>query len=392
MEKVTILVEKLNVELVQIDQLKNDEKNARKHKRKSLEALCLSLQQFGQRKPIVAKKDGTIVAGNGTFEAARILNWLEINVVFIPENWSEQQITAYALADNATAELSGWDEELLQVNLESIKELSFDLAVLGIPYLKTNLNDLIEIEPSFQTSIKVKPDQIWQLGNHKIMCADSQNINCVRKLMNDELADMVWTDPPYGVDYKEGIIKNDNLNTEDLTLLLKNVFNNLISHTKKGASWYVSAPSSPATLAFANALKDLNIWKHTLIWVKDSMVMGRSDYHYKHEAIYYGWTPGEKHKWYADRKQTTIFEVARPKRSEEHPTMKPLELIAQQMSNSSLKNDLIIDPFVGSGSTILAAEQLNRRCYAMDIAPKYCEVAIDRWERLTGQKAVLLNE
>lgn len=398
------MVEPMRVELVAIQTLKPDPQNARIHKRKSLEALCASLNTFGQRKPILAKSDGTVIAGNGTLEAAKILEWQSINVVYVPEDWTEQQVRAYALADNSTAELSSWDHELLQINLEGIKDLDVNLVTLGVPHYKTKTDQIVEVEPMNETDVTVAVGQIWQLGRHKLICGDSSNEETVKQLMGNEMANLVWTDPPYGVNlarlvqqnYRRatahaGDIQNDDISIPDLTQLLRKTFVNLLEVTEKGSPWYIAAPSNPMTMAFAIPLQELDIWRHTLVWVKDRMVLGRSDYHYRHEIIYYGWTPGANHKWYSDRSQDSIFEVQRPSKSEQHPTMKPLELIAKMMANSTLDHDLVIDPFVGSGSTLLAAEQLNRRCYAIDLEPRYCGVTISRWQNLTGQKAVLLN-
>lgn len=390
------MVNDLIIHLLPIDKLKPDTNNARLHKTKSLQALCESLNKFGQRKPIVIKKDGTVVAGNGTYEAAKILGWQNINVVYVPENWNDKQIMAYALADNSTAELSVWDEDLLALQTEELKEIA-DLKVLGLPQNNNNAFDVQEIDDFDDEVIKVKIGQLWQLGKHRLFCGDVTDETTLNKLLNDKMIDCVWTDPPYGVSYvgktsQSLTIENDNLNEDDMQIFLNKTFKSLYEKSKPGCTYYICSPSGKELFPFINTLKSLNIWRHTLIWVKDSFVMGRSDYHYRHEVVLYGWKEGAAHKWVGDRKQDTVLEFERPKRSEEHPTMKPIKLITKMLTNSTNENDLICDPFGGSGSTLLAAEQINRQAYLCEINPKYCAVTISRWQNLTGEKAVLIND
>lgn len=390
------MVNDLLIHLLPIDKLKPDTNNARLHKTKSLQALCESLNKFGQRKPIVIKKDGTVVAGNGTYEAAKILGWQNINVVYVPENWSDKQIMAYALADNSTAELSVWDEDLLALQTEELKEIA-DLKVLGLPQNNNNAFDVQEIDDFDDDLIKVKSGELWQLGKHRLFCGDVTDETTLNKLLNDKMIDCVWTDPPYGVSYVGGTaqeltIENDDLNENDMQIFLNKTFKILYEKSKPGCAYYICSPSGKELFPFINTLKSLNIWRHTLIWVKDRFVLGRSDYHYRHEFVLYGWKEGAAHKWVGDRKQDTVLEFERPKRSEEHPTMKPIKLITKMLINSTNEDDLICDPFGGSGSTLLAAEQINRQAYLCEINPKYCAVTISRWQNLTGEKAVLIND
>jgi site-specific DNA-methyltransferase (adenine-specific) len=390
------VVEPLEIYVLPIKELTPDPNNARIHKRKSLDALCESLSTFGQRKPILITKDKVVIAGNGTLAAAQILEWQTINCTYVPSEWSQQQITAYALADNATAELSTWDEDLLQVQLEGLKDLEANLGVLGLPKVKTNLDDIKEAEDFDENKVKVQAGQLWMLGNNKLLCGDANNVNSYNRLLGEDKADCVWTDPPYGVAYVGKTadaltIENDNLSIPEMAAFLTSIFNLVVDATKPGAAWYVAAPHGRVGLAFSQALDALDVWRHSLVWVKNTLVMGRADYHYKHEVIYYGWTPGGPHKWTGDRKQDTLFHFDKPARSEEHPTMKPVALIAAMIANSTAPDDVILDPFIGSGSTLLAAEQLGRRCYGIDIEPKYCAATITRWQNLTGEKAVLLD-
>ena len=337
-----------------------------------------------------------MIAGNGTLAAAQILEWQTINCTYVPSEWTQQQITAYALADNATAELSSWDEDLLQVQLEGLKDLEANLGVLGLPKVKTNLDDIKEAEDFDENKVKVEAGQLWMLGNNKLLCGDANDVNSYKRLLGEDRADCVWTDPPYGVAYVGKTadaltIENDNLSIPEMAAFLTSIFNLVVDSTKPGAAWYVAAPHGRVGLAFSQALDALDVWRHSLVWVKNTLVMGRADYHYKHEVIYYGWTPGGPHKWTGDRKQDTLFHFDKPARSEEHPTMKPVALIAAMIANSTAPDDVILDPFIGSGSTLLAAEQLGRRCYGIDIEPKYCAATITRWQNLTGEKAVLIN-
>jgi site-specific DNA-methyltransferase (adenine-specific) len=210
------------------------------------------------------------------------------------------------------------------------------------------------------------------------------------------IADLVWTDPPYGVSYvvktKDALsIQNDSLNPEEFLAFLKSAFENAKAVSKPGAVWYVAAAPGNLFLSFAIALSDLQIWRQTLIWVKNSFVLGRSDFHYRHEPIFYGWTPGAAHQEPPDRKQDSVWEIPRPKRSEEHPTMKPLELIIRAIRNSTNKGQIVLDPFGGSGSTLIAAEQTGRKARLIELDPKYCDVIVTRWQNLTGEKAELIK-
>ncbi len=390
------MVEPLEIHVLAISELTPDPNNARIHKRKSLDALCESLSTFGQRKPILITKDKVVIAGNGTLAAAQILEWQTINCTYVPSEWSQQQITAYALADNATAELSTWDEDLLQVQLEGLKDLEANLGVLGLPRIKPNLDNIQEAEDFDANKVKIETGQLWMLGNNKLLCGDANDANSYKKLLGEDKADCVWTDPPYGVAYVGKTadaltIENDNLSIPEMAAFLTSIFDLVVDATKPGAAWYVAAPHGRVGLAFSQALDSLDVWRHSLVWVKNTLVMGRADYHYKHEVIYYGWTPGGPHKWTGDRKQDTLFHFDKPARSEEHPTMKPVALIAAMIANSTAPDDVILDPFIGSGSTLLAAEQLGRRCYGIDIEPNYCAATITRWQNLTGEKAVLIN-
>ena len=379
-----------------IKDLTLDPKNARTHSQRNLDAITNSLQQFGQRKPIVVTSQGVVLAGNGTLEAAKNLKWDYIDVSVVPWDWDEKTARSYALADNRTAELADWDEAVLTEQLLELHDQEIDIEALGF-----DMPQVIEAEPLNEDELpqevepKVKHGDLWILGQHKMYCGDATEVDAYQKLLGEEMVDLVWTDPPYGVSYvgQGGMtIENDNLDIGALEEFLRESFNAMITFTKPGACWYVAAPSGNLVQAFSIPLSELEVWRHTLVWVKDALVMGRADYHYRHESIFYGWTPGAAHQEPPDRKQDSVWEVPRPRSNKEHPTMKPIELITRAINNSSRANDIVLDPFAGSGSTLIGADQTRRRARVMEIDPKYCDVIIARWERITGGKAELLTE
>lgn len=229
-------------------------------------------------------------------------------------------------------------------------------------------------------------------SRHKVLCGDSTRSEDVERLLAGAVADAVLTDPPYGVDYvgkTKDALQVHNDGRETLAPLLEAALGLALKSCKEGGCWYVAAPARPQLIEFAMVLRDLEIWRQTLIWAKQSLVMGHSDYHYQHETIFYGWKPGAAHQAPPDRKQTSLWQFDRPTASREHPTMKPVALFAKMVSNSTSKGDLIYEPFGGSGTTLIAAEQLERRCSAIEISPSYCDVIVKRWETLTGEKAIL---
>jgi site-specific DNA-methyltransferase (adenine-specific) len=388
----------MKIETLQIKDLTPDPQNARLHDDKNLKAIQGSLKEFGQRKPIVITEAGVIVAGNGTVEAAKRLGWLEIQAVRVPGDWTPEQTKAFALADNKTAELAKWDVKVLNAQLLEFVESEFDIEALGF-----ELPQVLELQGSEEgelppppTEAQTKLGDVWQLGQHRLICGDGTSVDTYKNLLGEEVVDMVWTDPPYGVSYVGGTddhltIQNDSLKTDELESFLRDAFTAIFSFTKPGACWYVAAPSGNNFQSFSIPLSELDVWRHTLVWVKDSLVMGRADYHYRHESIFYGWTPGGAHQTPPDRKQDSVWEIARPKVNKEHPTMKPIELITRSINNSSRMNDLVLDGFGGSGSTLIACEQTKRKARLVELDPKYCDVIIARWENLTGLKAELLS-
>ena len=394
--------------LVPLDSLTLDPNNARKHSKRNIAAIAGSLEKFGQRKPIVVH-GSKVIAGNGTVEAARSLGWIEIDVARVPDDWSEDEAKAYALADNRSAELAEWDEPVLAGQLLELDASGWDLSALGFDALNAEDEpDLTDDEiPEPPKEPVTKLGDVWQVGPHRVMCADSTDSKAYDQLLNNKKISCVWTDPPYGVAIVGGdyglspearkaagglTIENDTLSIPALTELLRASLSATLARCEMGGAWYVAAPHGPVGIAFSTVLTELEVWKHSLVWVKDQLVMGRADYHYKHEPIYYGWTPGAAHTWLGDRKQTTVLQFPRPKRSTEHPTMKPIELIAYCLNNSAPKGSLVFDPFAGSGSTLVAAARVGRIGYGIELDPTYVDVIVKRLENETGLTAELLSE
>lgn len=336
--------------------------------------------------------------------------------MYVADDLSPEKVKAFRLADNKVSEFATWDEDKLYNELMELKVVDFNIETFGFETkdIDTSIADVNSIYEKFEnenTINQVEDDdfnveehipevptttlgQVWQLGNHRLMCGDSTIKNDVEKLMNGELADMLLTDPPYNVDYEgtAGKIMNDKMSNDNFRAFLIDAFKQANNVMKEGAVFYIWHADSEG-FNFRGSCHDIG-WKvrQCLIWLKNSLVMGRQDYHWKHEPCLYGWKDGASHNWYSDRSQTTILEFDKPSKSEFHPTMKPNNLFGYQIQNSSKENDIVLDVFGGSGTTLIACEQLNRNCFTMELDPKYCDVIIKRWELLTGRKAVLIND
>lgn len=384
-----------------------------------VDKMVACIKEFGFRIPIVAKSDGTVVDGHLRLKAARKLGLKEVPVVNA-DDLTEAQIKAFRLVANQSANWAEWDEELLRLEFKDLEDLNFDLELTGFDLddiqrqldelegkTVVEVDDLDESEMSQEeTQLVTKPGDLWLLGNHRLLCGDSTKKEDVEKLMNGEKADMVFTDPPYNVNYAgknaflnnfdkgsrvQEDIKNDSGMTDEECgeKLWLPAFKNMLLSAKDSCSIYVTMPQGGAHMMVMMMIHQAG-WqvKHELIWVKNNHVLGRTDYFYKHEPVLYGWK--DKHVFYGNGKfNTSVWEISKPHKSELHPTMKPIELIAEALLNSSQKNDLILDVFGGSGSTLIACEQLNRKCYMMEIDEHYCDVIIRRWQKLTGRAAIL---
>lgn len=360
------------------------------HSPEQINKLRASLREFGFINPVIIDKAFNIIAGHGRVLAARAEGIQEIPCVLV-DYLTEAQKKAYILADNRMAMDAGWDEELLKVELESLEGEAFDLSLTGFD--EKELADLFKEDSEIQdddydltaalekASFVEKGDR-WIVGRHVLYCGDATNEEDVNKLMEDKKANLILTDPPYGVSFcsSAGLkIQNDSLKNEDFYNFLLKAFKNMVTHVEAGASAYIFHADTEG-LNFRTAFVDAGFHlAGCCIWKKDSLVLGRSDYQWQHEPVLYGFLKNGKHNWYSDRKQTTIWEFAKPKRSENHPTSKPLDLLSYPIKNSSQENAIVIDTFGGSGSTLMACELTNRICYTMELDEKYASVILRRY-------------
>ncbi len=385
-----------DMELVPIDRLVPYSNNARTPSPAQINKLRGSLREFGFINPVIIDRDYNIIAGHGRVMAAREEKLTEVPCVFA-DHLTEAQKKAYIIADNRMALDAGWDEEMLKVEIESLEAQAFDLSLTGF--------DADELEKLFRdvTEDKVKEDDfdidaelekpamthdgdIWTLGRHRLMCGDSTIAENFEKLMDGKKANLVVTDPPYNVNYEgtAGKIKNDNMASDAFHTFLLAAFNRLHENMASDASIYVFHADTEG-LNFRKAFEEAGFYlSGCCIWKKPSLVLGRSPYQWQHEPCLFGWLKDGKHLWYADRKQTTIWEFEKPKKNDVHPTMKPVALIAYCIMNSSMSNTLILDPFLGSGTTLIASEQIDRSCYGLELDPKYCDVIVNRYIEVSG--------
>ena len=380
---------------IKISELKPYPKNAKKHPPEQVKVVAQSIKEFGWAQPIVVDENNEILIGHGRYKAAKLLK-LETAPCYIIKGLTEEQKKKLRLIDNKSNE-SDWDLELLKEELLELDFSSFPNINWGV-ILPEEEKEIIEDEaPEVDDTVEptVKIGDIWQLGEHKLICGDSTDINVVAKLCENEKVDLLLTDPPYNVDYegktKEKLrIENDKMGDEVFREFLSKAFNASDSVMKPGAVFYIWHADSEG-FNFRGACRDAGwIVRQCLIWNKNSMVMGRQDYHWKHEPCLYGWKDGAGHLWASDRKQTTILNFDRPSRNADHPTMKPVALFAYQIKNNTKGQDVVLDMFGGSGTTLIACEQLGRKARIVELDPKYCDVIIKRWENLTNNKAVKL--
>lgn len=388
------------------NEIKFDTKNYRTHDDKNKKLILKSLKKCGAGRSILIDKQGEIIAGNGVYEQAKNLN---IPVKIIETDGSEliaikrtdldtesKKRKELALADNSTSDNVTWDLSNLKADfdLSELPEWGLE-GLVEVEQLDPEITE-DEVPNKEEVETRVKRGDIWKLGEHRLMCGDSTVITDVEKLMGGEKADLLLTDPPYNVAYEGGTeekltIKNDNQDDAQFLQFLTDCFSCAFSVLKEGASFYVWHADSEG-LNFRLAIKNAGLTlKQNLIWVKNSLVLGRQDYQWRHEPCLYGWKEGAAHNWYSDRKQTTILEFDRPTKSKEHPTMKPIALFAYQLGNSTQRGGLVLDLFGGSGTSIIASEQTGRKCYTMELDEHYCDVILTRWENLTGKKAELLK-
>lgn len=379
-------------------------RNSRTHNDAQVAQIAASIKEFGWTNPVLLDGENGIIAGHGRVLAAQKLGQKEIPTIEL-SHMTENQKRAYIIADNKLALNAGWDNDMLFTEFTDLKDAGYDLGLTGFSDDEIRaltpevINEGLVDEdqtPEPPAEPKTKPGDIYQLGKHRLMCGDSTSIEALETLCDGQLVDMWLTDPPYNVAYegktKDALkIKNDSMADDDFRQFLRDSYVAADSVMKPGAVFYIWHADSEG-YNFRGAAKDAG-WqvRQCLIWKKQTMVMGRQDYHWKHEPCLYGWKDGAGHLWSADRKQTTILEFDRPSRNGEHPTMKPVALFEYQMLNNTKGGDIVLDSFGGSGTTLIAAEKNGRVARLMELDPKYCDVIVQRWEEFTGKKAVLLN-
>ena len=403
----------MNIIDLKLDQLHPYENNPRKND-EAVKYVAESIKEFGFKVPIVIDKNNVIIAGHTRYKAAKKLKLTEVPCI-VADDLTEEQVKAFRLADNKVGELAD-----LNMNMDVFGFEEFDI--------EDNAPDVEEdyYEPDPPNEPKSKPGDIFKLGEHFLMCGDSTKYEDVMKLLDNDTVDLVVTDPPYNVNYEgtAGKIENDNMSSVQFLEFLTDAFANIEAALKPGGAFYIWY-ASREHINFEQALINNNLQvREQLIWVKNSLVLSRQDYHWRHEPCLYGWKDGAAHYFVDDRSQTTVFEdkpdiekmskgemkqllksiyeedgistsilhEAKPTSNDQHPTMKPIKLIGRLVANSSKKHEKVLDLFGGSGSTLIACEQLNRKSYTMEYDPKFVDVIIDRWEIFTGEKAVKLNE
>ncbi|NRA37015.1 MAG: ParB N-terminal domain-containing protein [Planctomycetes bacterium] len=392
----------MNITNMPIDAISPYPKNPRKNDQ-AIDTVAASIEQFGFQQPIVVDNDHVIVIGHTRFKAAQQLGMSEVPVQ-VAKDLSPEQIQALRIADNKTGELATWDLELLPIEMSELSDAGFDMDLFGFDAkelsqllqgdLSTGLTDPDEVPENAPT--KCQLGDLWQLGSHKLFCGDATSTVSLDMLLDNELVSLLLTDPPYNVAYqgktKEQLtIDNDAMSADDYKLFLKHIFKAAHDHMAEGASFYIWHADSWGQIV-RSACEDVGLKiRQCLIWKKNSLVLGRQDYHWIHEPCLYGWKEGAAHTWMSDRSQTTILEFDRPSRSTEHPTMKPISLMAYQILNNTFPDGLVLDVFGGSGSTLIACEQTGRRARLTEIDPHYCDVIIARYEQFSGVTAMRIG-
>lgn len=383
-----------HMEMVSIDKLVPYVNNARTHSPEQINKLRSSLREFGFINPVIIDKDYGVIAGHGRLMAAKEEGIDEVPCVLV-DYLTDAQKKAYIIADNRFAQDAGWDEELLRIEIESLQAEAFDISLTG--FEDQELVDLFnddesskvkedkfDLSDALEKASFVKRGDIWTVGRHKLMCGDATSEDDVSALMEDKKANLIITDPPYNVAFEssDGLsIKNDKMASDKFYEFLLAAFKNMANHLEKGGSAYVFHADTEG-LNFRKAFVDAGFHlSGCCIWVKNALVLGRSDYQWQHEPVLYGFLQNGKHFWSpkAGRSQTTIWNFDKPKKNKNHPTSKPLDLLAYPIGNSSQENAIVMDTFGGSGSTLMTCEQTNRICYTMELDEKYASVILRRY-------------
>lgn len=383
--------------LVDIDKLIPYVNNARTHSKEQINKLRASIREFGFINPVIIDRDYNVIAGHGRIMASKEEGIDKVPCVFV-DYLTDAQKKAYILADNRMALDADWDEELLKVEIESLQGADFDLNLTGFD--EAELMDIFgddnqshakdddfDLTAALEKASFVEKGDVWTVGRHRLMCGDATSSEDVSTLMGNTKANLILTDPPYGVSFKSSsglTIQNDSMKNEEFYNFLLASFKCMVEHLENGGSAYVFHADTEG-LNFRKAFIDAGFHlAGCCIWVKDSLVLGRSDYQWQHEPVLYGFVQNGKHKWYSDRKQTTIWNFDKPKRNANHPTSKPLDLLSYPIGNSTQENGVVIDTFGGSGSTMMACEQMNRICYMMELDEKYTSVILRRYVENTN--------
>lgn len=383
--------------LVDVDKLIPYVNNARTHSKEQINKLRASIREFGFINPVIIDRDYNVIAGHGRILASKEEGIDKVPCVFV-DYLTDAQKKAYIIADNRMALDADWDEELLKIEIESLKDEDFDLSFTGFD--ESELLDLFgddskgkveddnfDLSSALEKASFVEKGDVWTIGKHRLMCGDATSKEDVQTLMGDTKGNLILTDPPYGVSFKSSsglTIENDSMKNDEFYNFLLSAFKNMADHLEKGGSAYVFHADTEG-LNFRKAFVDSGFHlAGCCIWVKNSLVLGRSDYQWQHEPVLYGFMQNGKHRWYSDRKQTTIWNFDKPKKNSNHPTSKPLDLLSFPISNSTQENAVVIDTFGGSGSTLMACEKMNRICYTMELDEKYASVILRRYVEDTG--------
>lgn len=385
--------------LLDLEKIKQYQNNVKLHPKEQIEQIKKSIIDFGNNDPIAVDENYIIIEGHGRYMALQELGYKEAECIIL-SGLTEDEKNAYRLIHNKLTMNTDFDLELLKQELENINiDMSFfdfDINEIDNLFKEEVEEDNFDIEEALEKIEEptTKLGDLYRLGNHYLLCGDSTKQEDVSNLMQGNKADLFLTDPPYNVDYESAdrmTIENDNMEDTEFRAFLKNAFYCANEVMKEGATFYIWHADSEG-YNFRGACFDIG-WqvRQCLIWVKNALVMGRQDYQWKHEPCLYGWKSGASHNWYSGRSETTILNFDKPKHNDLHPTMKPLDLFGYLVQNSSKKNDIVLDLFGGSGTSIIVCEKLNRKCFSMELDPKYCDVIIKRWELLTGEKAELVN-
>lgn len=395
---------KLQIKYVSPGTLSGYEKNARTHSPEQVTQISKSISEFGFTNPILVDEKNIIIAGHGRLAAAQQLELKQVPIIVLA-GLTEVQRRAYILADNKIALNAGWDDRLLQEEMQFLMAQDFDVGLAG--WSDVEIKDILDLDftgedekgseaandvPEQNASVPIERGDVFLLGKHRLVCGDATSVDDLHKVMQGQKADLWLTDPPYNVAYvgktKDALqIKNDSMGDEAFRKFLTDSYAAADAFMRPGAVFYIWHADSEG-YNFRGAARDVG-WqvRQCLIWKKSIMVMGRQDYHWKHEPCLYGWKDGAAHLWASDRKQTTVLEFDKPHRNEEHPTMKPVELFEYQMLNNTKKGDLVLDSFGGSGTTLIAAERNGRAARIVELDPVYCDVIIRRWQNFTGKLA-----